>query len=103
MRKHASFWLNDLYAHSFVKGIILHGYRFPFTVLPWQVSKLNHRSALQHEQFVSSAIGELLEAGCIIQSSECPLVCSPLSVVENAKGKLRLVLDLRYVNQLLPE
>ena len=30
-------------------------------------------------------------------------MCSPLSVVENAKGKPRLVLDLRYVNQFLPE
>ena len=103
LRKHSSFWLNDLDASSFVRGIILHGYRLPFVVLPWPVFKLNHRSALQHEQFVSSAISELLEAGCIVQSSECPLVCSPLSVVENAKGKLRLVLDLGYVNQFLPE
>ena len=47
---------------------------------------------------MSSAISELFEAGCIVQSSQCPLVCSPLSVVENAKGKLRLVLDLRYMN-----
>ena len=28
-------------------------------------------------------------------------MCSPLLVVENAKGKLRLVIDLRYVNQFL--
>ena len=32
----------------------------------------------------------------------CPIVCSPLSVVTNASGK-RLVLDLRYVNQFLPD
>ena len=76
LRKHASFWLNDLDASSFVKGIILHGYRLPFVALPWPVFKFNHRSALQHEQFVSSAIGDLLEAGCIVQASECPLVCS---------------------------
>ena len=30
-----------------------------------------------------------------------PKVCSPLQVVENAKGKLRLVIDLRYLNQFL--
>ena len=103
LRKHASFWLNDLDASDFIKGIILHGYRLPFVVLPWPVFKFNHRSALQHEHFVSSSIEELLEASCIVQSDECPLVCSPLSVVENAKGKLRLVLDLRYVNQFLPK
>ena len=28
-------------------------------------------------------------------------VCSPLLAVENTKGKLRLVIDLRYVNQFL--
>ena len=54
-------------------------------------------------EFVVSAIEELLAAGCIVSSTECPAVCSPLSVVRNAKGKLRLVLDLRYVNQFLPK
>ena len=103
LRKHASFWLHDLDTSKFVKGIILHGYCLPFVISPWPVFKFNHRSALQHEQFVSSSVGELLDAGCIVQSSECPLVCSPLSLVENAKGKLRLVLDLRYVNQFLLE
>ena len=52
---------------------------------------------------MSAAISELLMAGCIVQSNECPWVCSPLSVVENVNGRLRLVLDLRYVNQFLPE
>jgi len=28
-------------------------------------------------------------------------VCSPLSVVENSTGKLRLVINLRYLNQFL--
>jgi len=35
------------------------------------------------------------------QTTECPTVCSPLQVVVNAKGKRRLVLDLRYVNHYL--
>ncbi len=33
------------------------------------------------------------------QYPQCPAVCSPMSVVVNACGKKRLVLDLRYVNQ----
>ena len=35
------------------------------------------------------------------ESISPPKVCSPLLVVENTKGKLRLVIDLRYVNQFL--
>lgn len=46
---------------------------------------------------------EISQFGYIVQPNECPPVCSPLSVVQNAKGKLRLVLDLRYVNKFLPE
>jgi hypothetical protein len=30
----------------------------------------------------------------------CPVVCSPLLVVEIAMGKLRLVFDLHYVTQI---
>ena len=32
---------------------------------------------------------------------EIPYICSPLSVVANTQGKLRLVLNLRYLNQFL--
>ena len=103
LHRNASFWLNELEASSFVRNTIFHGYRIPFVALPWPVFKFNHRSALEQSKFVSEAIRELVDTGCVISSLECPAVCSPLSVVENAKGKLRLVLDLRYVNQFLPE
>jgi len=36
-----------------------------------------------------------------MQVTEKPEVCSPLSVVSNAQGKLLLVLNLRYLNQFL--
>ena len=61
----------------------------------------NHHSALDNASFVSDSIRELLLANCIVECNECPLVCSPLQVVTNAKGKQRLVIDLRYVNQYL--
>ena len=38
---------------------------------------------------------------CVEQCSQFPAVCSPLSVVVNARGKKRLVIDLRYVNQFI--
>ena len=51
LRKHTNFWLNDLDASSFVRGIIPHRYHLPLVVLPWPVFKFNLCSALQHEQF----------------------------------------------------
>ena len=45
--------------------------------------------------------GCLLNNRCVVQVSEKPHVCSPLSVVSNSSGKLRLVLNLRYLNQFL--
>ena len=39
----------------------------------------------------------------MVECSYSPIVCSPLSVVTNFSGKPPLVLDLRYVNQFLPD
>ena len=50
---------------------------------------------------MDTAITELLQARCVAQCSSCPSVCSPLMVVANSHGKLRLVIDLRHVNGFL--
>jgi len=42
-------------------------------------------------------------ASCVVETDICPLVCSPLLVVRNSRGKRRLVVDLREVNQYLPK
>ena len=82
-------------------------------ILCWELSALdidcllldsrmsNHRSALESSAFVSNVIQELPLAKCVVECTECPLVCSPLQVATNATGKQRLVIDLRYVNQYL--
>ena len=75
------------------------GYRIPFIRLPDPVFYRNHRSALEHAEFVDVAIKELVALSCVVQCSQCPVVCSPLSVVVNGRGKKRL--DLRYVNQFI--
>ena len=103
LKKHKDFWLNELEPSSFVAGIITEGYRLPFLRLPDPLFQLNHRSALVNASFVSGAIDELVLGRCVVECTSCPTVCSPLSVVTNASGKQRLVLDLRYVNQFLPE
>ena len=38
---------------------------------------------------------------CYIEVSKKPYLCSPLLVVKNSTGKLRLVLNLKYLNQFL--
>ena len=61
----------------------------------------NHGSARRNAGFVSQAIQELVLTGCVAMVASCPRVCSPLQVVTNARGKQRLVIDLRYINQYL--
>ena len=58
---------------------------------------------ISNSVFVASAIDELVAGRRVIECSTCPIVSSPISVVYNAKGKPRLAVDLRYVNQFLPE
>ena len=98
LRKHSSFWTEELEASVFVRDIVHNGYRFPFLATPAPVFRFNHQSALQNEQFVSEALDELVTGNCGLPQAECPLVCSPLSVVQSGKGKRRLVIDLRCLN-----
>ena len=53
-----------------------------------------------HKSFVNEAIAELLANRCVKWVIEKPYICSPLTVVENVEGKLRLVLNL---NQFLSQ
>ena len=105
LREHSKIWLSDLKASEFVKQIAQFGYHIPFLASPAPVFRFNHHSghALQNEEFVSSVVVELVKGNCVVPCSECPLVCNPLSVVQNDSGKRRLVVDLRYVNQYLPD
>ena len=103
LKERSAFWLNELESSSFVQSIVTEGYQLPFIRLPDPVCLVNHRSACENSTFVNTAIDELVAGRCVIQSDSCPTVCSPLSVVTNAKGKQRLVIDLRYINQFLPE
>ena len=50
---------------------------------------------------MDEAVGSLRKNCCVIRVDKQPHVCNPLSVVSNATGKLRLVLNLRYLNQFL--
>ena len=61
----------------------------------------NNKSAIQNSKFVEEAILDLLKSGRIKESFAPPLAVNPLNVSENSCGMKRLILDLRYINQLV--
>ena len=93
------FWKSTLNAPEFVVDIITRGYRLPFARYPPPCFLANNRSAFKHPEFVSQAICELLENDYIVEHSTPPFCVNPLSVAEGKK--LRLVIDLRHVNNFL--
>jgi hypothetical protein len=83
---------------------ILEGYRLLRTVSPPPRRELaNVPSALEHREFVSSAVAEMLAAcaATLLPPREMPWVISPLGVVPKAiTGKFRLTVNMRFVQPL---
>ena len=96
-----TFWKDILKASQPVLEWISVGYKLPLLSVPTPHCRPNQRSALAEHDFVSAAVNELLANRCIQKVSKVPHICSPLSVVTNAEGKKRLVVNLRYLNQHL--
>jgi len=76
---------------------ISHDYKLPLKAVPGSFVKKNQDSALQNQEFVAEAIRELEANRYIEKLDGQPHTCSPLSVVDNGKGKFRLVINLRYL------
>ncbi len=91
------YWFDNFDPPVFVKDILNHGYVIPFKSLPPRAYLKNNRSSLNHPEFVCEAIEKLLVTGSITEHDSPPHVVNPLTVSEGKK--LRLVLDLRHVNQ----
>ena len=87
---------------SWVLAWISDGYQIPWGErgLPPPHAFANEQGALKLPDFVSGEIADLLARGSIIQTDQPPLVINPLNVVEH-NGKLRLILDLVYVNYFI--
>ena len=101
LKEHISFWKEELVAPQSVLSIIESGYVLQLKSEPPVRSQKNQPSAYFRSEFVQTSIEELLVGGCIKQIELKPHICSPLSVVENSSGKLRLVVNLRYLNKYL--
>lgn len=70
---------------------------------PWPRLYLDLRgSAFKHSSFVEQTINKLLKSVAAIECTDIlPYVINPLTVSVNHKGKERLILDLRHVNQYI--
>ena len=90
-----------LNAPSNILECIEDGYRLPLKFNPPSFSQNNHSSAGVHQEFVDDAVHSLLSNRCVVKVNKQPHICSPLSVVSNATGKLRLVLNLKNLNKFL--
>ena len=101
LKRKVTFW-EEMGASNWILKVITCGYELPFAgSLPEPKIFSNHRSARNHQSFVSDAIKDLVSRGCVRKVKRGEVrVCSPLGVVDNGK-KLRLILDLRYVNRHL--
>ncbi len=97
LRKCKQFWFDNLNPPLFVIDILNKGYVIPFRSIPPSACLKNNRSSLNHPDFVIEAINKLLDVGSIKEHFTPPYVVNPLTVAEGKK--LRLVLDLRHVNQ----
>ena len=93
LKEHIPFWIK-IDAPNFVLSVIQEGNKIPFIEIP-PVAYLRNK---RHKDFVQQAISELLQCNRVIKANSMPHVVNPLSVSVQPSGKLRLILDLRHVN-----
>ena len=98
LHSNLDFW-KQVTQSQMILGIIQSGYIIPFYNFPPTAFLSNNRSALLEKEFVSAEIKALLDKHCVSKVSTPPTVINPLSVSHQREGKLRLILDLRHVNE----
>ena len=102
LRDKLAFW-KTFCTSVFVISIITSGYQLPWSDGPPAGPRhfANHPSAREHSAFVSEAVSTLVLTGAAMEVFSEPFIVSPLGVVPKGIDKLRLILDLRYVNSFL--
>ena len=99
--KHYKHKWKEAGADCYIMNVIEEGYKIPFKEIPdIQMSK-NNKSARDNPKFVEEEIDKLLAKKCISDVQDEPHVTNPLTVAYNKKGKPRLVLDCRNINDKL--
>ena len=97
MKNCLEFW-KYIDASEYIIDVVENGYKLPFNSFPTSTHLKNNKSSLDNPDFVQSAISDLLNNHAVVESPHKPFVINPLTVAKNAT-KLRLVLDLRHINQ----
>ena len=101
MKENFQFWSFVLNANEFILQTIREGYKIPHFSLPDSFCIPNRGSAFRYKDFVSDAIEELFRCSCVIELESKPEFCNPLHVAVQGNGKLRLILDLSYLNKFI--
>ena len=93
-------FMKSIGVSPYISDVIEFGYKLPLRVIPPSKVLSNNASSRKQPDFVCSAIDKLLFDGAIVECIEVPDIVNPLTVAER-KGKLRMVLDLRYLNEFV--
>ena len=101
LKNHISFWREVIKAPATIISTIEGGYVLPLKSEPIAYVHGNHQSACKNSLFIQESLSELCTTGCVVEVSAMPVICSPLSVVENNSGKNSLVINLRHLNHFL--
>ena len=99
LRSCIPYW-EHLGANSVVLDILRGGYKIPLLSPPPTAYFENNRSALSERVFVDSEVIALLESGRVRELSAPPHIVNPLTVSKPC-DKLRLILDLTYLNDFV--
>jgi hypothetical protein len=102
LRNNVQFW-KTFCTSLFVISIMSGGYQLPWLngPPPGPFFQSNHPSAFEHADFVTEAVSILVATEAAIQVQFQPFIVSPLGVVPKGIDKLRMILDLRYINSFL--
>ena len=93
-------FLRSIGSSKYILNVIENGYKIPLSSIPEPKILRNNASSRSNPQFVRSAIDTLMFEGAIVECDNPPRIVNPLTVAER-KGKMRLVLDLRYFNDFV--
>lgn len=101
LKENIAFW-KKVGACDWVLKVLERGYYLPFKSIPEKRVFKNQASTSENYEFVCTEIRKLVASSALVEVSlEDLTVVNPLGVVQNANGKLRLILDLRHVNNCL--
>ena len=100
LKENIDFW-REIGTSNWVLKVIEQGYALPFVELPEPASFENHPMNADERSFLVQEIKNLVSSGCVREcKGEDLSVINPLKVTKN-KEKLRMILDLRYINKHL--